>query len=89
MHIGHSPCTDYLIYDDDGNSSAIEQITGKDLGVYIATDLKSSMHCVRSAAKARSVIGMVRRNFKRLNKEDILLIYKMYIQPRMQYCVQA
>jgi len=32
---------------------------------------------------------MVRRNCRRLNKEDFLLIYKTYIRPRMEYCVQA
>jgi len=47
------------------------------------------MQCVRAAAKARSVMGMVRRNFRRLDKEDFLLIYKTYIWPRMEYCVQA
>jgi len=47
------------------------------------------MQCVRAAAKARSVMGMVRRNFRRLDKEDFLLIYKTYIWPCMEYCVQA
>jgi len=32
-------------------------------------------------------MGMVRRNFRRLDKEDFLLIYKTYIRPHMQYCV--
>ena len=32
---------------------------------------------------------MVRRNCRRLNKEDFLLIYKTYIRPHMEYCVQA
>jgi len=34
-------------------------------------------------------MGMVRRNFRRLDKEDFLLIYKTYIRPHMEYCVQA
>jgi len=34
---------------------------------------------------------MVRRNFRRLDKEYFLLIliYKTYIRPHMEYCVQA
>jgi len=32
---------------------------------------------------------MVKRNFKRLDEEDFLLIYKTYIRPHMEYCVQA
>ena len=34
-------------------------------------------------------MGIVRRNFRRLDKEDFLLIYKTYIRPHMEYCVQA
>ena len=90
MHIGHSIGTVYHIMDDSGNSTTIEQIAEeKDLGVHITEDLKPSIQCVRSAAKAKSVMGMVNRNFKRLDKDDFLLIYKTYIRPRMEYCVQA
>jgi len=90
MHIGHDKCTEYRITDDDGNSNVIEQITEeKDLGVYITADLKPSTQCVRAVAKARSVMGMVRRNFSRLDKEGFLLISKTYIRPHMEYCVQA
>jgi len=34
-------------------------------------------------------MGMVRRNFRRLDKEDFLLIYKTYIRNCIEYCVQA
>jgi len=85
MHIGHDTCTEYHITDGYGNSNVIEQITEeKDLGVYITAYLKPSTQCVRAAAKARSVMGMVRRNFRRLDKEDFLLIYKKCIRPHVQ-----
>ena len=61
----------------------------RDLGVHITEDLKPSMQCVRSGAKARCVMGMINRNFKRLDNDDFLLIYKTYVWPRMEYCVQA
>jgi hypothetical protein len=32
---------------------------------------------------------MVKRNFKRLDKEDFPLIYKTYFRPHMEYCVKA
>ena len=90
MHIGHSSGTVYYMNDDSGNSTIIQQIAEeKDLGVHLTDDLKPSTQCVRSAAKARSVMGMVKRNFRRLDQQDFLLIYKTYIRPRMEYCVQA
>jgi len=45
--------------------------------------------CVKAARKARSVLAMVRRNFKRLDADDFLLIYKTYVRPHMEYCIQA
>jgi len=36
-----------------------------------------------------SIIGMVRQNLKRLDKEDFLVIYKTYIRPHLEYCIQA
>ena len=77
MHIGHGTCTEYHITNDDSNNNVIKQITEKKgLGVYITADLKPSTQCVRAAAKARSVSGMAKRNFRRLDKEDFFLISK-------------
>ena len=85
MHIGHKFPTD-----DAGGKVKIEETTmEKDLGIYITSDLKPSTQCVKAARKARSVLAMVRRNFKRLDADDFLLIYKTYIRPHMEYCIQA
>ena len=32
---------------------------------------------------------LVRRNFRRLDKQDFRLIYKTYIRPHLEYCIQA
>jgi hypothetical protein len=61
----------------------------KDLGVFIRSDLKSSTQCLKSTAKARRVVGMIRRNFHRLDTGDFLLIYKTYVRPHLEYCVQS
>jgi len=61
----------------------------KDLGVYITRDLKSQEQCVQSAKKAQSVLGMVKRHFKVVDKQDFNVLYKMYIRPHLEYCVQV
>jgi len=61
----------------------------RDLGIYITRDLKSEEQCVQSAKKARSVLGMVKRHFKVIDKEDFLLLYKTCIRPYLEYCVQV
>jgi len=60
-----------------------------DLGIFITDNLKPSVQCTKAAAKAHSILGMVRRNFKRLDCEDFLLIYKTYIRPHLEYCIQS
>ena len=61
----------------------------KDLGVYFSSDLKVRTQCQKSAATARKIIGLVRRHFRRMDRQDFLLIYKTYIRPHLEYCVQS
>jgi len=45
---------------------------------------------MKAAAKAHSVLtGLVRRHFKRLDKENFMLLYKSYIRPQVEYCIQS
>jgi len=59
----------------------------KDLGVNMMQVLKTCSQCAKAANKARSVVGMVHRNFRRLDQDDFLLLYKTYIRPHMEYCI--
>jgi Reverse transcriptase (RNA-dependent DNA polymerase)/Endonuclease-reverse transcriptase len=89
MHIGHKLDTKYWM-GKSVNRMELETIEEeKDLGVFIRSDLKSSTQCVKSAARARRIVGMIRRNFRKLDKEDFLLLYKTYVRPHLEYCVQA
>ena len=77
MHVGHKLNTKDFMNGKDGNMELSAVQEEKDLGVF-TSDLKASTQCTKSAAKARRIIGMVRRNFKRLDKNDFLVIYKTY-----------
>ena len=89
MHVGHKVGTKYFIMDGN-NKVELEAVEEeKDLGVYFSKDLKPSKQCITSAAKARKIIGLVRRHFRRMDKSDFLLIYKTYIRPHLEYCVQS
>jgi len=84
MHVGHTQNIKYYL------SKELEIVhEERDLGVNITADLKSAVQCRKSAGKARGIIGMGRRNFRRLNRKDFLLIYKSYIRPHLEYCIQA
>jgi hypothetical protein len=89
MQVGHKLNTKYYM-GRSGTRIELEIIEEeKDLGVFTRSDLKSSTQCLKSAAKARRIVGMIRRNFRRLDKEDFLLLYKTYVRPHLEYCVQS
>ena len=89
MHLGHGPHTEYHMVDAGNRIKLAEVDTEKDLGIYVTSDLKSSAQCAQAVRKANSVLAMVRRNFKRLDAEDFLVIYKAYIRPHLEYAIQA
>ena len=59
------------------------------MGVIIADNLKPSLQCSKSAAKAMSVLGLIARHFKGLDRQDFLLLYKTYVRPHLEYCIQV
>jgi hypothetical protein len=65
-------------------SQALTETT-TDIGILVSNDLKPSSHCASAAAKASSVMGLVTRNFKNLDQENILVLNKTYIKPRLEY----
>jgi len=73
------------------NRTQIISITSeeKDLGIFVTDNLKPSIQCIKAAAIARSILGMVRRNVKRLDREDFLLIgLTRHIRPHLEYFIQ-
>ena len=58
-------------------------------GVIISSNLKPSAQCLKAANKAMSVLGMVKRNFRRLDTDSFNVIYKGYIRPHLEFCIQA
>jgi len=89
MHIGHSLDTEYYMT-ALGKTTKLEVITEeKDLGVIIANNLKPSLQCSKAAAKSMSVLGLIARHFRRLDRQDFLLLYKTYVRPHLEYCIQV
>jgi len=77
--------TTYVMEDGGGLKNLEAIVKEKDLEVHVMIDLKSEEQCTQSARKVQAVLGMVKRHFKELT----LSIYKSYIWPHLEYCVQA
>ena len=61
----------------------------KDLGVLTSSDLAVPHQCMEAASRANRVLGMVRRQFKALDKESFLIIYKGFVRPHLEYAIQV
>jgi ribonuclease P/MRP protein subunit RPP40 len=61
----------------------------KDLGVSTTNKLKSVRQCAAASAKAMSILGIVRRHFKNIDINNFRQLYKTYIRPHLEYCIQA
>ncbi len=57
----------------------------KDPGVWVDNRLTFSVHVSKSAAKANSLLGLIRWSFKHLNKNNLPLIYKAITRPHIEY----
>ena len=51
--------------------------------------LKPSQQCVKAASKARSILGWINRHFGSLNADEFKILYKIYVRPHMEFCIQA
>jgi len=89
LHAGHNLPTRYYLRDGHIDRELELVAEERDLGVHTTADLKHSVHCKGAAAKASAILGMIRRNFKRLDKKNFLTMYKLYVRPHLEYCVQA
>jgi hypothetical protein len=68
---------------DDCNLEKINEI--KDLGVIFDSKLKFSAHINEKVNKAFSVLGIINRNFKYMEKNTFILLYKSMVRPHLEY----
>ena len=88
MHLGRNGKATYTLFNQTINSYiSLHPITKqKDLGVWITSTMNFSVHCHRAASKANQVLGMVKCNFKHLSKCSLVLLYKTFVHPHLEYC---
>ncbi len=76
LHIGRTPSQhQYHMHDSNGIRQPLEKSTAeKDLGVWVEDQLTFTTHTAKSAAKANCLLGLIRRTFKHLDKENLTLL---------------
>jgi len=52
-------------------------------------DLKAAKKCKEAAKKAMNVLRTIKRHFSKTVEPTILILYKAYVRPHLEYCIQA
>ena len=61
----------------------------KDLGVFVASNWKTSAHVAKVAARANSMLGRIRHTFTYINKDIFMKVYPSLVRTHMEFAVQA
>jgi len=70
MRIGHGLQTEYEMTENGISHKLQVSQEEKDLGIYIADNLKPDLQCAKAASKVMSVSGMIRRRFGKIVMSD-------------------
>ena len=91
LQLGKSLPAVYTLLDQESHQYLpITQVSEeKDLGVWFSSNLKPSLQCQKNSARAMQALGLIRRSFKYLTKESLTTLYKVYVRPHLEYCVQS
>ena len=91
MHIGSTPHSYYYVSNlaISGNSTSLSEVTyGKDLGIWTTNKMEPSLHCHKAMTSANKILGMIRRTFVSMSKYLFVFLYRTYVRPYLEYCVQ-
>ena len=75
-------------YTNPRGNNIEEKSKVKDLGITIENNLSFNEHIDNVVSKCRQISGFIFRTFSTRNINAMLTLYKSYIQPHMDYCVQ-
>ena len=72
-----------------GNVPIQSKTEVRDLGILISQDLKYHSQVDAACKKAHKEINRIRRSFKSRSPNFIKNMYKLYVRPRLEYCVEV
>ena len=91
MQVGNTLAVDYNLMDyQKGERITISHVDKEqDLGIWCTADLKPTLQCQQAVSKAMKVLGLIKRTFKYFNTKSLVKLYKTYVRPHLEYCVQV
>jgi len=83
MHIGNHFNSSYCLHGGCNTSERASTHTERDLRVCVTNDLKWAELCGKAAAKASSILGLIRRHFRHTDCQSFQILYKTYVRPHL------
>ena len=80
-----SPVSDYFIETKSGNCKLINLNSTKDLGVIIDDKFTFNEHISEKIKKTNCMLGLIKRNFKYLDENTLILLYKSLVRSQLEY----
>ena len=76
----------YTIKGQNGVIHSVTESEGeKDLGILIDSKLNFQEHVNKKVKQANSILGIIKRSFKTLNKDSFIPLYKASVRPILEY----
>jgi len=76
----------YSTQDDSGQMTVLQDtVEEKDLGIWMDSSLKFSVHVAHAAAKANKILGLIRRSFVHLGITLMKQLYICMVRPHLEY----
>ena len=87
LHLGsQNPETAYTILCQDNTVDLAVVTEEKDLGIKFDCKLIFSKHISEICSKGEQRIGLIKRNFRFIDKKPFLILYKSLVRPLLEYC---
>ncbi len=82
LHLGHkNPNQVYSL--DNVILPTVKEI--KDLGVYLASDLKPHFHCQKLFASANQISALIFKSFENKCEKFLFKLFQVYVRPKLEY----
>ena len=90
MSIGSTTTTPYNLTDASNNQHNLS-ITDceKDLGIWLSSTLCLSVAVSEGLFQTMQSLATIKRSFKYIIQDSFSILYKTYIHPHIEYCIQA
>jgi hypothetical protein len=86
MHVGRN--NPEYEYEMNGKKLSVTN-EEKDVGVWVTKNLKPSLHCQKSASRAKAVLNQITRNFHYRDRHTYMKLYKQYVRPHLEFASPA